>query len=375
MNRAARQKQWLRVHWAIGLFAGALFAVMGLTGSALVFYQAIDEWLNPDRLIVEEDGTYRSFDDMAAAARTAKSDVPGPQGLLLPQTRDGVVVAWFKWRDGRSDSARDLEVTIDPYNAEVRSRDRIWGKTLVSFVYELHKGLWLGRVGEIVAGILACLLVLSVSTGLYLWWPKPRRVRQALTFRSEGSLIRRQYDLHKLSGLASAPAVFVLACTGLYLEFPDAVVSLMGVVGAVSEETEVRSTVRPDAQPITVDEAVWIAKGVFPDGELKWIGLPQQADDAVQIGLRQPDEVRRTGGDSVVWLDQYSGAVLKVRDWRTLAAGDRFLCWLFPLHNGEAFGLTGRWIVFFTGFIPLVLYITALRMWWLKRQAHRRQLA
>ena len=75
----------------------------------------------------------------------------------------------------------------------------------------------------------------------------------------------------------------------------------------------------------------------------------------------------------MVWLDQYSGAVLKVRDWRNFTAGDTFVAWLFPLHNGEAFGLTGRGIVCVTGFAPLVLYVTGIRMWWLKRRAHQRQ--
>lgn len=51
----------------------------------------------------------------------------------------------------------------------------------------------------------------------------------------------------------------------------------------------------------------------------------------------------------------------------------KFLAWLFPLHNGEAFGLTGRWLLCVSGFIPTVLFATAIRMWWLKRLAHRRQ--
>lgn len=75
----------------------------------------------------------------------------------------------------------------------------------------------------------------------------------------------------------------------------------------------------------------------------------------------------------MVWLDQYSGVLLKVRDWQAFTVGETFVAWLFPLHNGEAFGLIGRWIVFFAGLIPLVLYVTALRMWWIKRQAHQRQ--
>jgi len=35
--------------------------------------------------------------------------------------------------------------------------------------------------------------------------------------------------------------------------------------------------------------------------------------------------------------------------------------------------LTGRWIIFFAGLTPLLLYLTALRMWWLKRVAHQRR--
>ncbi|MCS6286507.1 MAG: PepSY domain-containing protein [Nitrospira sp.] len=373
MNRAARQKQWLRVHWAIGLFAGALFAVMGLTGSALVFYQAIDEWLNPDRLIIEGDGTYRSFDDMAAAARAARPDLTGPYGLFLPQSRSGVVEAWFKAPAGDAEHVRDIEVTIDPYRAEVLSRDRIWGRTVVSFIYELHKAWLLDEVGETVVGGMGLLLVLSIGSGVYLWWPKPEKYRLAITFNPKGSRIRRQYDAHKLAGIAGSLVLLLLAGTGIYLEFPAYVVPLVKVVLPVPGETEWRSTAKPDVRPISVDQAVTIAMQRLPDGELKWIGLPLQADDVFQVGLRRPEEVRRTSSDSIVWLDQYSGIVLQVQDWRRFTAGETFLAWLFPLHNGEAFGLTGRWVVCFTGVIPLVLYVTALRMWWLKRQAHRRQ--
>lgn len=373
MSRKARQKLWWSVHWWLGLWAGCVFALSGLTGSALVFYQALDEWLNPERRTVVDGGPYRPFEDMVAAARAARPDLPGPYGLFLPGDRIGVVEAWFKAPVGETGHVRDIEVTIDPYRAEVLSRDRIWGQTVVSFIYEVHKAWLLDEVGEAVVGCMGLLLVLSIGTGLYLWWPKAGRYRQAITFNPKGSGIRRYYDLHKLSGIAGSLVLLVLALTGLYLEFPRYVVPLVGAVLPIPKETEWRSTIKPSARPISVDRAVAIAMQRLPDGELKYIGLPQQAGDAFQVGLRQPGEVRRTSSDSVVWLDQYSGAVLHVRDWRQLTAGETVLAWFFPLHNGEAFGLTGQWIVFFTGFIPLVLYVTALRMWWLKREAHRRR--
>lgn len=373
MSRKAWQKLWRLVHWWLGLWVGFLFALTGLTGSALVFYQAIDEWLNPERRTVVDSGPYRPFEDMVAAARAARPDLPGPYGLFLPQTRSGVVEAWFKTPVGELGHSQDIEVTIDPYRTEVLSRDRIWGRTVVSFIYELHKAWLLDEAGEAVVGCAGLLLVVSIGSGVYLWWPKTGRYRQAITFNPKGSGIRRYYDAHKLTGVAGSLVLFVLAFTGLYLEFPNYVVPLVKAVLPVPAETEQHSTVTPDARPIPVDRAVAIAMQRLPDGELKWVGLPQEAGDAFQVGLRQPGEVRRTSSDSIVWLDQYSGAVLQVHDWRQFTAGETVLAWLFPLHNGEAFGLTGRWIVFLCGIFPSILYITALRMWWLKRQAHRWQ--
>ncbi|MEP6934644.1 MAG: PepSY-associated TM helix domain-containing protein [Nitrospirota bacterium] len=373
MSHPAWQKMWLRTHWCLGLFVGFVFVLSGVTGSTLVFYQAIDEWLNPERLIVAGSGPYRSFDEMVAAARAARQDLIGPDDLLMPVDGHGVVVAEFRSPAERPHRFHTIEVTIDPYTATVLSHDRVWGDTFVSVLYEVHRGWLLEETGETLVGICGLLLLLSVGTGLYLWWPKAGRGRQAITFNPNGSTIRRCYDLHKLSGVVGSIVLLVLAFTGLYLEFPDYFIALVEIVSPVSEEVTWHSTVSQEARPITVDHAVAIAKERFPTAELKWIGLPQHADDVVQIGLRQPEEVRRTSGESIVRLDQYNGAVLGVRDWRLLAGGTTFLAWLFPLHNGEALGIIGRIIVFVTGFVPLILYVTGVRMWWLKRVARRRQ--
>lgn len=372
MRRLVWKQTWLRVHWWLGLCAGLMFVLSGLTGSTLVFYQTLDAWLNPERLTTGGQGSYRSFDEIVSAARMALPEVPGPYVLVLPLDNHGVVVAWFKKSTGEHDRDQEFEVAIDPYRSQVLSHDRIWGSTLISIVYEFHRALLLETVGEIILGFFAVLLVLSVATGLYLWWPRPGRFREALTIKSTGSRLRNLYDLHKLSGVSSALILLVLAFTGLYLEFPTYVSPLVGSISPIPEEPLVRSKMSLERQSIPIDQAVTVARSVFPSGELKWIGLPQQADDAFQVGLRQPDEVRRTSSDSIVWLDQYSGEVLHTRDWHRLTGGETFLAWLFPLHNGEAFGLTGRWIVFSAGLCPLALYITGLRMWWLKRRAKMR---
>jgi uncharacterized iron-regulated membrane protein len=372
--RKVWRKVWLNLHLYIGLLGGALFVLTSLTGSLLVFYKTIDEWMNPEQL-VRTAGADLPLNQIVAAAQAAHPDWSVPDSLIFPLHEKDSFHAWFKVPSHGADRDDWRVVTIDPSSGRTLS-DRQWGSYFVSFVYELHQGLLLGKVGESFVGILALFLLLSIATGLYLWWPASGKMRRALSFQGGGSPVRRQYDLHKLSGLGSALVLSLLAATGFYLEFPDAVISTVRWVSPVqdtSPQAEPHSDLRDGAAAILPDQAVAIARATLPDARVMWLGLPHDARDTFAVGLRQPGEVRQAGGQSEVWIDQYSGAVLRVQDWQHFTGGEMFLAWLFPLHNGEAFGLTGRWLVCVTGFMPLILYVTALRMWWLKRTARLRQ--
>ncbi|MFC6978354.1 PepSY domain-containing protein [Microbulbifer taiwanensis] len=67
-------------------------------------------------------------------------------------------------------------------------------------------------------------------------------------------------------------------------------------------------------------------------------------------------------------LDQYSGEILMVHDITETAAGNQFLTWQFPLHNGDALGLIGRWLVLISGLAPALLFGTGFYLWWKKRR-------
>ncbi|MBV6469164.1 PepSY domain-containing protein [Nitrospirales bacterium NOB] len=372
--RKSLRKLWLRLHLYVGLIGGALFVLTSLTGSLLVFYKTIDEWLNPEQLI-RTVGSDHPLSDIVAGARTAHPDWSPPDTLIFPLHERDTFHAWFKDPAAAPPEEHWHVVAVDPSTARPLS-DRRWGSFFVSFIYELHQELLLGRPGEIFVGLLAVLLLVSIGTGLYLWWPAPGKLRRAFSFQSGGSLIRRHYGWHKLTGLAGALVLTLLAVTGFYLEFPDAVTSVVRWFSPVrdqSPERQPRSEPQAGVPRIPPEQAVAVARTVFPDATPMWLGLPQHERDSYSVGLRQPGEVRQAGGQTEVWIDQYSGTVRRVEDWRTFTRGETLLSWLFPLHNGEAFGLSGRWIIFAAGLTPLLLYVTALRMWWLKRDAHRRR--
>lgn len=374
-TRKALKKFWLQLHFYVGLVAGGLFVLTSLTGSLLVFYKTIDEWLNPEQLLVRPTGSFQPLKRILAAARASHPDWPHPDNMTFPRHDRDTFQAWFRVPGGAPNESHWHVVTVDPYSGRVLS-ERRWGAYLVSLVYELHQSLLLEETGETLVGILACLLMLSVGTGLYLWWPRQRTLRRAFSFKPGTSIIRRHYDLHKLAGIASVLVLFLLAGTGFYLAFPGAVIPIVKLFSPVRDEssrTEPRSTILAGADALPIERVTAIAQRTLPEATITWLGFPSGAEGTYSVGLRQPGEVREAEGQSQVWIDQYSGAVLNVQDWWLFTGGETLVAWLFPLHNGEAFGLTGRWIVFVTGFAPSLLYVTALRMWWLKRCARLRQ--
>jgi uncharacterized iron-regulated membrane protein len=69
-------------------------------------------------------------------------------------------------------------------------------------------------------------------------------------------------------------------------------------------------------------------------------------------------------------MDRYSGNILDVDDPTIGTAGEVFTHWQWPLHSGQAFGWTGRILVFLSGLACPVLFVTGVIRWLQKRKAH-----
>jgi uncharacterized iron-regulated membrane protein len=78
------RRLWIQVHLVIGLTAGAVFVVMGLSGGVLVFHQGLDRWLNPKQLTASSGETWKPLDELVAAAQGAETRRTGPAALEWP---------------------------------------------------------------------------------------------------------------------------------------------------------------------------------------------------------------------------------------------------------------------------------------------------
>lgn len=355
----------LRLHRYAGLLSGLFLALLGLTGSLLVFDHALDEIWAPETVTPVQAGSSAPLADVLAAARAAVPGGAEPLRLQLARQPGSPHVVRFPPLEN---APGPLEVSVAPGDARVLAV-RTWGEYPMSWIYRLHYTLLAGSTGKTVVGAAGLVLLFLCLSGVCIGWPRtPGEWRRVLSIKRGGNAFRFCYDLHRTMGMYLLPLLVLLAFSGAAMVFPPAVKALVGMFCPVDERPKPHSG--PGIVPLTVDQAVAIGGEVFPGAQLKRVSLPQGERGAFELTFRQEGEPWSNHGASAVWVDQYSGEVLAVWNALQVSAGSRFLSWQFPLHNGDLLGLTGRWLICLSGPGLALLCGTGLYVYW-RRRSHR----
>lgn len=364
------RQAWLAVHLYLGLGFGLLLALIGLTGSLLVFYMEIDAWLNPELMIAPTTSKPLSYQALWDALQATEPNRSHAWRLEIPDHPQTAVTArYYKPEETAHHGFAPLLVSLNPYTAEVIHK-RFWGQYLMTWLFDLHYTLLLDQTGKIVMAIVGLLLLISLLTGVYLWWPSQKQLRSAFTIKRNSSPQRYIYDVHKTSGVYSAVVVVVVTLTGIALEVPQYVNPVIDYFSSVDKVMpKPVSTVMASSNRLTVDQAVATAQQLFPQARLCWIETPDNETGAFRINLRQAFEPSQRFPKTNVWIDQYNGQILHVSNPYQKTAGTKLITWLHPLHNGEAFGMAGRIAVFISGLVLPLLWVTGLIRWSHKRKS------
>lgn len=374
---------WLDVHLYLGLFVGALLVVFGVTGSILVFFQEIDEWLNPELLTVTVPAQIESADGKVIhqplhkifhAAEQAAAPSSKITTLYAPRNSEGVFAVYADQESGNWQ-----RIFVDPYRAQVTGvrsygADEWVPDYLMDFIFQLHFSLLLGANGITLVAIAALLLIVSLITGLIVWWPVTGQWLKALTIKPNAGAVRFNVDLHKTLSLYFFPVLGAVLLAGVYMNLNDPFVWVTQQFSPPTRESPQKLLSAPvmGVQPIGGEQAWASVMEYFPEGELSAIYFPGS-----EVGVYMVVQ-RNVPGLSIFWserqlaIDQYSGEILSVRapDTRR-SAGEIFLDWQWPLHSGKAFGWIGRILVFLCGLACPVIYVTGVVRWLQKRRAQQ----
>ena len=361
---------WLRIHLYLALLFGLPIVLMGLTGSCTVFWVEIDELLNPKLVVKSAHGPMRGLDELLQVAQDVNPTQHGSWTLAMPLHERGMVTVIHQ-PDGEVPDAPQRMVSINPYTAEVVA-NRVWGETLTTWLYTLHNSLLLGRGGFYTIGVLGIILMVSLVSGLYLWWPRGSKFKYAFSIKRGASGIRLVFDIHRVAGIYTVAVLLAISFSGIYFVFGDTITSIVKAFSKVEhlqfqDPKGLKSFVLPCIRPISATQAVALSNQVFPNATLRYVVTPDGPEGVYRVDRRQPGEANTSSPVSSVWLDQYSGQLITTRDPNRYTAGETFLNVLWPIHNGEAFGLPNRIVNALAGFAPLILYVTGVIQWLRKR--------
>src|SRR5690606_32493340 len=177
-----RLLSWL--HLWVGLVAGTLFAVLGLSGSLLVFHEDLLRWQHPqlEGHVLEPDGE-------VLAAILARETPRGLRSIQFPDASMPTYIGFYV--DGR----RGYFAPEDGDLLLMRST----GDDFLLWLQDLHIHFLAGEAGEQVVGIVGWVALGLLLTGLYLWWPKRGKLKVSLTWFANPP-VRRWLTWHRSTG-------------------------------------------------------------------------------------------------------------------------------------------------------------------------------
>ena len=335
---------FLWLHRWLGLGAALVIAFLGVSGAALVFRPELDARFNPQLLRVEQGAKRAGWQTNlnAIKARFPAAKVSFVFVGKSPTDAD----EW--WLDGG-----DRRVYQNPYNSQITGT-RVKGGDFFTWLHDAHTHLFVGEIGEQIAGWSGLILASLCVSGLVLWWPRgwgKRAFVPSLRTNWRGKI----YQLHRVGGFWLAGLLLVASLTGAALVWPDVVTRVVGAPvkpKAKASAGEMRS----------LDELVGVAYAAFPDGRLTRIAFPKKAGDAVIFRKKFDDELHPNGMNNIA-LDGASGRVLWASDTRNAGFGERVMNLRYPLHIGVAGGWFSRVVAVLVGLSPLWFGISGWLMW------------
>lgn len=313
---AAQPKWLLQLHRWCGLGALVFLLVAALSGSLLVYKQALIRWL-----IVDNTPLPASYSQIQIGAQLdqIKQLLGDDAGRTLIKVPSSDAPYWTLTRD--TDKFTQL---LNPENLRAYS-DNLWLLPCLAFARELHTELFAGVVGEVIlllAGAMGLLLTLS---GIYLWWPTKRGFHWRWVLPRQWKLAHMLH-YHRHSGLVFAAFMLALLLTGSLMLWQKLRGPLVAPI--VPKQSELATSNSTEISPL-----LSLAQAQFPDGWPTFIRLGSGENPQVNFRFRLPDEWHPNGRSSVK-MD-----VAKSQQWVSARADQvgsvqRLVNQLYPLHSG-----------------------------------------
>lgn len=346
MQAISLRKAINTLHLWLGFISGIILLVVAITGCMLAFEDEIRNLTELDLLYVEaQQKPQESVQHLLEAVHEYKPEAVVTQVRYFGDPEKAAQVY-----------TKDKKIyAVNPYTNEVLGvRDQ--EKNFMFVVLSLHRTLLLGHIGEEIIFWNACIFLVILLSGLFLWWPRRRKqFRQAVTIKKNASLKRRYFDLHSVAGFyVFIPMIFIVV-TGID----------MAAGGSSASKKKSKATKGIAFSAGNYDSALHQAYHGEPVESIR-INIPKDSNDVIGVSIRyETNSLRR---QTAFVYDRYSVKPLSTDKWEDKNFRQRFFGSDYEIHTGRIIGLPGKLVMFLAALITASLPVTGFLIWNSKRR-------
>ena len=342
------RKVTLQVHRWTGLTVGLVIVMLTVTAAIIVFRPQLEPLTSSHLFDVGQCTTPVSLDTLAANAVNAHPGIRPDDIRVRPGAREAVQVRF---------ADREL-LYVDPCSGAVLGEQNKYGG-LFGLPEKLHRFKFIeGEVGAAADGTITLVFALVlIAGGLIVWWPPTLvALKSALKFRPHLKGIAFTLNLHNIVGIYTSLVLLVTTLTALPISFQWARDGINWITASPARESKPSSTLVQGGRPLAM-EALWQrAQSMLPQPREAVLRYPRKPQEAVEIYLVGSD-APHSNARSYLYLDAYTGEVLKFTPYAQSSLGLKVYWLLVPLHTGEIGGVFVQ-LLFFLGMlgVPVLAY-------------------
>jgi sulfite reductase (NADPH) flavoprotein alpha-component len=405
-----------RLHWFLGISAGVVLSVMGITGAIMAFEDEITAALSqgivavpawPAAAVLSPDELLARFIEQSPGSIPTKLTVfpePGKSARLIYRPRSAEPLI------GEEDNTDGTY--LDPYTGAVLGK--AVGERFFDTVRTLHRYLLLphnrGGAGRPITTFAAGCLVFFALSGLYLRWPRGRALNWRAWLKPDFARRGRNlyWSLHSVAGTWVFLVFLVFAVTGptfAYDGYRDELTALLTwtklpPAKAVSPSTQKRQAddsgqPRGDSQPnggrqpitgsqptdirqFTAEssrpaplDAVWTAfqGAVHTDVTSVLFPVSQKPTPTVTVRYLTRESPHYRAYNEIT-LERDSGQVLSHTLYARQSLGKEISIGMLAVHRGKVFGVAGE-MVFMLAALALPLQCTTGYLLYIDRRRRK----
>ncbi|EEH69968.1 MULTISPECIES: PepSY domain-containing protein [Acinetobacter] len=368
------KKVFFQIHWFLGITAGLILSLMGITGAIYSYDQQILKWINQESYVVEVVNTPK----LTPAQLYQHFNQQQPEIEINSITIAANPAASSTVNIKKEGARRGYNMMVNPYTAEILPE--VKGREFFQFIQRLHRNLTAGEYGAQITGASTLMLIFFVLSGLYLRFPKKHSLKQWLFIKPKLKGRNFIWDLHAVVGTWVVAFYLLFACTGLYWSYDWWRAGMFKVMGVEQPQRHQQNhdqnkKEQPDLsnqQVNTILTQAWtgVNANIGREYSSLTLNIPKLADQKIEVTFIDPTPQHERARNQAIYNYQ-SHQFEKLDLYEDKKLNEKIMSSMLPVHRGSFFGSTYQFIAMLASLTMPLFFVTGW-MLYLKRRKQKK---